>query len=599
MVPYQEIVETLVSIEHATDVNAVRFENLKIWPLIRAAIYEQLRYPDRKNIIHYEQPRQVTSNTFLLPELASRELNQRKGVDLFFLSFPFEYSDCVGTSYFNPWIDTVLIPARKQGYSVVKVEPYEPSSTPRFEETIFVPPIHKESRQAAPTLQIYGFHDLHVAIREQTRLEIGEALFIQQTLDVLAWQQFFEQVLRTVQPKVVLMENYYCIPAMALIRAAHVLGLPTVDIQHGGIENLHGMYTHWSQVPFEGYDLVPDYFWCWGSTTKCTIEHWLGRRAKRPQAIVGGHPRLLYHFENPEPQHPREWLQFLDSLRIKEKVILVTLDGNPGHEEPLFLYQGIKSAPSNWFWLFRLHPVFKGKEQEGRIQEIIERHGITNCELDFSTSIPLLTLLQYCHHHVTGASSASFEALALGVPTTFTHPHALLNFHTAINQGFFVYTDNAEVLLERISTAAPPKTDGIDAFIRETKAAFRSAIDEFLFARRILQEKATMLRARAEKLFQRGDVQTAAALLQHSIEVDPFCSIGYSDLSAVLWTLGSKKEAEQAIRKALFLDTFDRNIIMNAICILKELGKTDEAGIIGNNFLRCRPHDQEVQSLLS
>jgi hypothetical protein len=56
---------------------------------------------------------------------------------------------------------------------------------------------------------------------------------------------------------------WYASNSMGIILALKERGIETIDIQHGEQGSYQGMYTHWKKVPQNGFNLLPDYFYCW------------------------------------------------------------------------------------------------------------------------------------------------------------------------------------------------------------------------------------------------------------------------------------------------------------------------------------------------
>ena len=79
---------------------------------------------------------------------------------------------------------------------------------------------------------------------------------------------------------------------MGLIAASRLFGITSVDIQHGKQGKYQPMYSGWL-IPETGYQLLPDYFWCWG---KKSSDHILSSSPKRNTHIplIGGYLWLRY-----------------------------------------------------------------------------------------------------------------------------------------------------------------------------------------------------------------------------------------------------------------------------------------------------------------
>ncbi len=458
MIDYKLILETIAAIEQSFDVNSVQYNGLSIWPLVRWKIYDQMRYPTSMMI-----PRSNTQVNREIPILGARQKQiqfwrKHKNTDILFLSRINEHCEKIQGKFYNPWIDSLIDLAQKH-HSFLKIEHLDESRTletfPRFEQTVFFHPECRGYEILAGTESIKGFSDLQIIVFDSTMVWLHELFFVEQVRLLEAWQAFFTEILSEVQPKAVFIICYYYIIAMALVRACKKLNITTVDVQHGCYEKYHGLYTHWTKVPAQGYDLLPDYFWCWSRPFQNGVEKWYAPDYQHHKVIVGGYPRLIKWIEGDLDISDKNTEKFYNRLKQNNKVILVTLDGKEGHEEPQHLLDAMSQSPDDWLWLIRLHPEKRSQDEKDRIINIIRQHGIQNYEIEYATLCPLYGLLKRCDHHVTGCSSTFYEALAFGVPTTMTLPQSLLFYEDHLKDGILSYADNSESILKSIGNDLP------------------------------------------------------------------------------------------------------------------------------------------------
>jgi hypothetical protein len=98
----------------------------------------------------------------------------------------------------------------------------------------------------------------------------------------------FEKILLKTTPKICFIVNYYSFEGMGMNLACKKLGIASVDIQHGVQGSDHPAYGSWFSVPVAGYELLPDFFWCWSESEYRSIDKWSASVAPHHQPIVGG-----------------------------------------------------------------------------------------------------------------------------------------------------------------------------------------------------------------------------------------------------------------------------------------------------------------------
>ncbi len=134
----------------------------------------------------------------------------------------------------------------------------------------------------------------------------------------------FEQVLRTVKPKLAFAVTWYAGLGPAFMLACRRQGILAVDLQHCPQGGRHKAYR-WSGVPGQGFNVLPAVFWNWNGNDATHIASWA--RGPWHRSIVGGHPRLAPLLDDETPEMPREDRLFRDTAGGREfqREVLVAL----------------------------------------------------------------------------------------------------------------------------------------------------------------------------------------------------------------------------------------------------------------------------------
>jgi hypothetical protein len=236
---------------------------------------------------------------------------------------------------------------------------------------------------------------------------------------------------------------WYDLQGMALSWAAKESGIPCYDLQHGIAGGTNSrVYSRWRNVPKDGYEIMPDSFWCWTNDDAIAINEW-GSKLNNPiQTFVGGNIWQRLWVEKKQPIDI-----FTANLSIKEYSsvrILYTL------QSPLIsnlLKDLIIQSPKNWRWFVRCHPMWL--DDMHTIIDEIENLG-SNVDVVATTKILLPELLQMIDVHITGWSAVVYDAKYFGIRSIVCHPSAYELFENLIKNKDIVYIDNVDEIIDQI-----------------------------------------------------------------------------------------------------------------------------------------------------
>lgn len=539
--------EMIAAIEQSFDVNSLHYRELMIWPLVRLTIYQQLLKPAKN---YTRKGHQSNGKTPILT--AQKEqiegLRSYKNTDILFYSRVEEHEELIEGKFYDPYIDT-MIDLVRDTHSFLKIERAADNiqeTLPRFEPTIFINPMLLRY-ETDTTNSVEGFPDLQRVVLDISGIWIDETLCIEHARWIKAWQSFFAEILSEVGPKVVFIVYYHYLIAMGLVRACRKLNMTTVDIQHGRIDNLHGSYTYWTKIPPKGYDLLPDYYWCWGNSSKNGIEKWYAPNSACHRPVTGGNIRIAKWIEGEDFIINKDILSFYKMLKQKDKVILITM-GHFDNPFPKHVCDAILRSPRNWLWLIRFHPNFRGKEFKDQTHSLFQQYGIHNYEIEYATSCPLYGLLKRVDHHLTLNSSAYYEALAFRVPTTIIDPTGLGCYEDDIKNGILAYADTSETLLASIEQGFLKQTYPSE-YIETNRKYAENALETILNRSSQNPEgeinNAHTYNKLGESFINRGYKKAAFNSFLKAVEINPNLAGPYNNLGLLYWEAGEINNAFQ------------------------------------------------------
>jgi hypothetical protein len=264
---------------------------------------------------------------------------------------------------------------------------------------------------------------------------------------IFYFARIFERLLRTLGPKAFIHSVYYHPVGMAWMLACRWAGVTSIDLQHGRLGPHHGLYTDLTAAPADGYHLLPDRIWCWGSRTRDDIARHKNPECAHHSGFVGGNAWLYKWRYGDTAAFAPPGLADFQKQTSGARRILVSLQPLESPLSPALL-QAMREAPPEWLWLVRLHPLRRHTAPE--VAALLTRNGVTAFEIEAATSFPLFALLRLVEHHVTAFSSVVVEAAAFDLQSSLTAPEGVAAFGPEVEQGICRYTPTAAALLAHI-----------------------------------------------------------------------------------------------------------------------------------------------------
>ncbi|MGH9642566.1 MAG: hypothetical protein ACRD3Q_09075, partial [Terriglobales bacterium] len=255
---------------------------------------------------------------------------------------------------------------------------------------------------------------------------------------MLPMSRVFERWLRRARPGLIVLDNWCNGPLFAAALAAHRLGIPVMDLQHGIQEHTHSYYHFWHRAPPGGWPGRPDIFWVWGARTE-TLFHETNRIYQ--EIVRGGSPWIRRWLSNTDPHLETARLEVRRLLEGYSRSILVTLTC-PASRCLRYLKDTIAKSPRNWIWLVRSHP--REMIDRQRIEQELGCIARVTVRCHNATEWQLYALLLEVDLHVSVESTCANEALAFGKPTIFISETGLMNFREFVDAGVMFYAERPE-----------------------------------------------------------------------------------------------------------------------------------------------------------
>ncbi len=432
-----DIKQFILSIESDFPVNNWKVNEIHLWPLIRIRIFFFLiqKLESQKSgaldtsIVESENPilRKIKSTISRFTSVFQyfRWLNSLPKRRHVFVGFDVHRTNHNGKRY-NKFFDPIIEKDGLLNDALVFEFGENVSSNQQHRDLIVryqnaFPGFRRwwKSKKAKIDIDLAGYDKLEeFLLSHPVAADIGEksksANIAALASDFYTRVEFFKEVLRKVDPEQVLFLCYYSnLDEMAMVAAANVLGIKTVEMQHGPQTDIHLCYGNWTVAPSTGYAILPHNFWCWEKQSKSTIDNW--NQESVHEAFVGGNPWIDY-WKSRSSDYP------------SNDFILYSLQPNPVLLDEMFpdnIVDIIQESSKKWY--LRLHP--RQLPQMREIKDFLREKGILEMvEIDAATNDPLPLLLANARLHVTHFSGSAIEAAFFDVFTVLLNEKGQTSF---------------------------------------------------------------------------------------------------------------------------------------------------------------------------
>ena len=435
----------IIEIENTFQVNEWKVNEIHLWPIIRIKLFFYLiNEVENPKIQKNENPiRKQVKFGFL------RSLKERLIFNKWLLLFPKKKIVYVGTDAhrvnyegkrFNRFFDSLnSLKNQKNDYLYLEYL-YDRKLNYHKNELVFETENRIENfcRSRNYTLK-YSFTDFdnflnllkQNPVTETFAKEMSIENFKQMGYKIYYRKKFYEKILKRIKPQELYMLCFYgSSTTYALIAAANYLKIKTIEMQHGPQPDLHLCYTNWTNLPENGYNVMPRNYFQWDENSVQYINSWTkNTKLYHPKKI--GHP----------------WIDFINEINVEishERFILYCLQPHPVQLSFLFnknILQAIKNSKFTWY--IRLHPRQLDKKNE--ILQILLENDLQNIvNIEDATNLPLPSLIKKSLVCVTHSSGSVIEAEMLNKKSILIHKMGVKYFPKTVERGNAIFINADE-----------------------------------------------------------------------------------------------------------------------------------------------------------
>jgi hypothetical protein len=452
---HRGILDYLENIQKKFPVEEWEMFGFRIWPIIRISLGLKLtskKFQTKENQIS-KQSSTLFSNamkdvfTSLSNEFkdSSNNQNTKQSYDVVFLNVSSTRYFKLDNKWYNPFSDSFINYLEKDNISSLVLEyPDTENKIPRYRGSKYIGTginfmnlnvIFEKTFEKNNPSELSQFENF------LSFVNLSQAFFLQKILRISNYSIYFEKILKKTKPSLVILEGYYSYLAMGLILAAKRQKIKCIDVQHGVQSEDDFLYSEWDNIPSDGYELLPDIFWCWSEAEKKNIDKWGNENYK---SITGGNPVLEVDLQNNFMKNCND--EILSAKNLRENSINIFYTHQASFELSGLLLGAIKNSPANWQWWIRLHPQYADAGE--KVMEQLSKHNFANVITGEITSYPIALLLPKMNLHVTESSSSVLEAEAIGIPSVLINRAGDALYKKQIESGIAEFAHDEKTFFE-------------------------------------------------------------------------------------------------------------------------------------------------------
>lgn len=384
-------------IETSYDVTTIKIKDLEVWPFLRFAYFFAYRDKDFKikrtnelklkkavrmfkNILYGISNYFKKNDYFIFSNLAGRRLLNGKYVNR--LLFVLESE--LGTEK----VLYIENPGKGAHYTINSVSTDKVVSSIFFQVLSYLPFFRKE---------VYIENEIILKdINKRHKLNVNYNAIVTK---FVRYVLLFKYVFRIYKPKGIFVTQYYSLFHQAAIYSGNMLGINTIEFQHGVINHQHIAYNLYDKM---NKALFPKYLFVFGNQVK-SIFNESNYFINKNKVIPVGY--MYIDYINQEYVPPPNVTNLFDKLRVKFKKI-VAVSSQLTIEKELIIFL-IKLAALDKDILY----IFVPRNVNSNYSEYNFQHNIMIVK-----NLNIYQIIKESDYHATVYSTCALEAPALGIP---------------------------------------------------------------------------------------------------------------------------------------------------------------------------------------
>ncbi len=444
----QEYFKELSNLIKHFDVNSLKMESEYIWPYIRNRLWIQLYALGNGNMhknylphtaiqrgssydLSYRQRKQL-KRTYDVKEIEELSASDHD-IDFLFITVLNAAEQVVlddGRIYHritDPFYEIAQTVGNAEKVEFLRVKTNAVKSSKNY--------YHKVLHIFPPLLYKLGFINkikfgtLLSQLKKRIPSLVHSGENLRQSVDwELHTRDYYIEALKRLNPKIIFLNGFHF--QTPLISAADHLNIITVDIQHGIQVGWNPLYNDWKEMPKEGYQGLPDYFFVWGDKEFSSIKKVF--KGKKHSPIKVGFPWIERQVELTEKLKEKYIIKIskykVATLLILQKQAVV----------PKIYKELIENSPNDHLWIVRHHP----KGNKFKVKDFTKKDKDNILIDEYIDTITLSQLFPHIDVVVSEGSSVAAEADHVGLYNFIFSKKGRGNYTHEIKNGSFFFIRN-------------------------------------------------------------------------------------------------------------------------------------------------------------
>ncbi len=444
--PTEKIFSWILTLEESYPVEQWTINGVHIWPVLRNGLYTELwlnEWSKEKVQAASKENSSTPKKTIPATSKFKSVLFHIKGLCAFvqFYITPLKKSNALLSCYnyykatyegkvYNKFFDPLRLdfPEYKNAYIVnFGGQANDVNDTIHLNDFTYIQSLHNRiSRRKKLEIKLERFDSFYEEIVNYSHhLKRFNLNFLREAFYSISKSAFiYSLLLKKTRAKEAIGVCYYedSFELLGMNLAAYRLGIPSVDIQHGGQGAVHRAYARFQKLPASGqYEILPKRFWCWEGNSAAEIEKWASKPGSKHEVIVGGQP----------------WLSFI-KRRVKKQegadyIVLYTLQPYDELMSPVVI-ECMQKLGSDFKWVIRLHPRMLDRTTQLKNIFIVNKldafiHPETFGQLTLPETLAMSSV------HVCRTSGSIIEAVLMDIPNVIIDPVGVTMYEHWIAEG--------------------------------------------------------------------------------------------------------------------------------------------------------------------
>jgi hypothetical protein len=416
----EKILESIIEVEKNFPVNEWKINGVHFWPYIRTSLAYTQRLelkplPRGESKNRYAKVLSDYGQTlFVLPIHVFRFIRKIKSARRLFAGANTHRINIKGTLY-NKYFDAALADFNKRdddsiildrGTSLKKVRYANNDKWFSLPSLYVLCEVLKRLRLAeknAYDIELSGYDEFfnHLITRfknvDNLKSGFSKSAIRRKMISFHDRKEFLRRILKKSKTTKAYFLCYYTSLFYPLLAACNELKIDTIDVQHGGMGSGHWSYDRWTNVPENGYALLPRYFWSWDENSANLINRWA--------QLNGSHKAI-----NMGTPWTSDYLSLTQYNPAEKNYILFNM---ADVKIESFVAETIRHFKERK-WVLRMHP--RQMQKRNILEQQIVKYGLgENVSIEDSTRVLLRDSLQFCSAFISTSSGSIIEAIQVGL----------------------------------------------------------------------------------------------------------------------------------------------------------------------------------------